>query len=214
MKKRLILIVLTFTVMSCFNLYGQESKKFDYKIKGDKCEYNVKNSKINSSIDISNVNNTYGTDRNLIIQDYGKTYKIDEYVSIYKIIKSSIDPRVFSTLLNEEKIPYRNIDVNKYDKQTREKLKNANHFTVAIIFAPVTGKIFEVEFNINGDILKKLSPDCFCEIEKKIKESGITHKAIIEKSWQTYIIQHYEYYFFDLDSFVLKGEKAILSNIK
>ncbi len=53
----------------------------------------------------------------------------------------------------------------------------------------------------------------FYEIEKKIKESGIKHKVIIEKSWQTYIIQHYEYYFNDLDSFVLKGEKAILSNI-
>lgn len=214
MKKRIVLIALTFTAMSCFNLHGQESKFFDYKIKGDKCEYNVKKSKINYSIVISNVNNTYGTDRNLIIQDYGQTYTKDEYVSIYKIIKSSIDPRVFSTLLNEEKIPYRNIDVNKYDKQTREKLKNANHFTVAIVFAPLTGKIFEIRFIISGEILKKLSPDCFCEIEKKIKESGITHKAIIEKSWQTYIIQHYEYYFNDLDSFVLKGEKAILSNIE
>lgn len=116
MKKRIVFVALALTAMSCFNLHGQESKKFDYKIKGDKCEYNVKNSKINSSIDISNVNNTYGTDRNLIIQDYGQTYTKDEYVSIYKIIKSSIDPRVFSTLLNEEKIPYRNIDVNKYDK--------------------------------------------------------------------------------------------------
>ena len=63
-------------------------------------------------------------------------------------------------------------------------------------------------------VAKIYKPDCFCEIEKKIKESGITHKGIIEKSWQTYIIQHYEYYFNDLDSFVLKGEKAILSNIE
>ena len=212
MKKRIVFVALTLTAMSCFNLHGQESKKFDYKIKGDKCEYNVTNSKIDSSIDISNVNNTYGTDRNLIIQDYGKTYKIDEYVSIYKIIKSSFDPKVFRKLLKQEKFPMRNLKLS--DIQALEKLENASVMSIAIIFAPVTGKVFEVEFNINGDILKKLSPDCFCEIEKKIKESGIIHKAIIEKSWQTYIIQHYEYYFFDLDSFVLKGEKAILSNIK
>jgi len=198
--------------MSCFNLYGQESKFFDYKIKGDKCEYNVKNSKINSSIDISNANNTYGTDRHLIIQDYGKTYTKDEYVSIYKIIKSSIDPSVFSTLLNQEKFPMRNLKIS--DIQAREKLKNASWLGIAIVFAPVTGNIFEIRFRINGEILKGLSPDSFYEIEKKIKESGITHKGIIEKRWQTYIIQHYEYYFNDLDSFVLKGEKAILSNIK
>jgi len=212
MKKRIVFVALALTAMSCFNLHGQESKKFDYKIKGDKCEYNVTNSKIDSSIDISNVNNTYGTDRNLIIQDYGKTYKIDEYVSIYKIIKSSIDPKVFRKLLKQEKFPMRNLKLS--DIQAREKLENASVMSIAIIFAPVTGKVFEVEFNINGDILKKLSPDCFCEIEKKIKESGITHKGIIEKNWQTCIIQHYEYYFNDLDSFVLKGEKAILSNIE
>jgi hypothetical protein len=213
--KKIIIFLFTATIFYIpINISAQESKFFHYTIKGNNCEYNVRKAS-EYSIIISNINNTWGSNTSPTVQDYGASFNTKEdYITIYKILKSTIDMSVFNKLLSEEKIPSRNVNIFNYDDITKSKLKNSNQLGVFIRFYPINGKIFEIYFSIKGKILQNISPDYYYEIERKIKESGITENQTIKTGWKFYVQHRYEYRFNDLDSEEFNGERVILSNIR
>lgn len=186
--------------------------KREKTIKGEKSEYYVyKPLPSISGVIISNKNNTLGTPKfPERTQDVGGgMYTKENFIHVYKIIKEIIPENDFRKLLNEEKIPFHK---SRYDQATIDKISKSSVIMVNVLFYPVSGKVAEVFFTINGKVFENLSPDYYEEIENRIKKE-IVMKSIIESKWQYYILSHFEYHFNDLDTRTINGERIILSDI-
>ena len=211
--KQLLSLVLVSLVFTNFVSAQAPIFKREKTIKGEESEYYVyKPLPSISGVIISNKNNTLGTPQfPERTQDVGGgMYTKEDFIHVYKIIKEIIPESDFRKLLNEEKIP---LHKSRYDQATIDKISKSSVIMVNALFYPVSGKVAEVFFTINGKVFENLSPDYYEEIENRIKKE-IVMKSIIESKWQFYILSHFEYHFNDLDTRTINGERIILSEIE
>lgn len=212
---RKYIILIAILAISYQNLQCQIFENKSSLIKSNECEFKITKFKkeFNSnSIFISNIKNTlWMTDQAPKVRDILPTYSKDDFIKIYMILKETINKKTFDRLLKTEKIP---MSSGEDISIVVEKTKNTDRIDVYIFFKPYSGEIFEIYYIINGEILKSALPNVICNIESRIRNSGIIDKYTKKNKSQFYTGYRYSYYFHDIDAITIGGEKIILSNIK